>query len=273
MAGTPKEAAVFCLPLGKASGVFFIWKTLTKLIIQHSCVNVRPADVLSCQVFVILPPSLANYFWSGWQYSKACKYVKRWCEPGSNTTQCLRGPTKAQWYTDKHGTFSTPTQTKAQFSSSALLFLSCSHGSQSKTLKGEALHIYWSMFMSYLSSIHLPETPDKIHLILQSTAQALPGHPPSIHARHDKACPCEDSLLTPLFQMVSDARTDQSLFWEWLHCKDIREGLQGFLFLKLATQIVRKALPKTSLTGGSSDVGLTEYKRGTWNELILKSAV
>lgn len=145
MAGTPKEAVVSHLPLDKASG--FLWKTPTKLIIQHSCVDVRPADVLSRQVFAFRPPSLANYFCSGWQYLKACKYVKRWCEPGSNTTQCLRGPTKAQWYTDKHGTFSTPTQTKALFSSSTLLFLSCSHGSQSKTLKGGALLIYWSTFL------------------------------------------------------------------------------------------------------------------------------
>lgn len=163
-------------------------------------------------------------------YLNACKYVKRWCEPGSNTTQCLRGPTKAQWYTDKHGTFSTPTQTKAPFSSSAHLFLSCCHGSQSKTLKGGALSIYWSTFYAELFITHPPPWNIKIHLILQSKPQALHGHPPSIHARHDKACPCDNSLLTLLFQMVSVVLTDQSLFWEWLHHKDIREGLQGFFF-------------------------------------------
>lgn len=252
MAGTPKEAVVSCIPLDKASG--FLWKTPTKLIIQHSCVNVRPADVLSRQVFAFLPPSLADYFWSGWQYLKACKYMKRWCEPGSNTTQCLRGPTKAQWYTDKHGTFSTPTQTKALFFYSAVINLSCSHGSQSKTLKGGALPIYWSTFiLCYLSPIHLPVIPDKIHLILQSKPQALHGHPPSIHARHDKACPCDNSLLTLLFRMVSVTLTDQSLYLRMIasqgHQRRTSRLFFFFFLLKLATQIVRKALPKTSLTG------------------------
>lgn len=72
---------------------------------------------------------------------------------------------------------------------------------------------YWSTFiLSYVAPIHLPERPDKFHLILQSTPQAPHGHPPFIHARHDKACPCENSLLTLLFRMVSGPRTDQSLF-------------------------------------------------------------
>lgn len=129
---------------------------------------------------------------------KACKYEKRWCEPGSNTTQCLRGPTKAQWYTDKHGTFST--QTNVMFSSITLLVHSCSHGSQSKTLKVGALPMYWSTFtLSYSSPIQLPEMPDKIHSSLQSKPQALHGHWPSIHARHDTACPCNNSLLTLRF--------------------------------------------------------------------------
>lgn len=153
--------------------------------------------------------------------------MKRWCEPGSNTTQCLRGPTKAQWYTDKHGTFSTPTQTKALFSSSALPFLSCSHGSQSKTLKGGALPIYWSTYVIYHSSTSLKYHTKSIWFY-SPKPQALHGNPPFIHARHDKACPCDNSLLTLLFEVVSVTLTDQSLFWEWLHHKDIREGLQGF---------------------------------------------
>lgn len=63
--------------------------------------------------------------------------------------------------------------------------------------------------------------------------QALHGHPSSIHARHDKACPCDNSLLTLLF---SDGQChshwSKPLFWEWLHHKDIREGLQGFFYTK-----------------------------------------
>lgn len=209
----------------------------------------RPADVLS-QVSTFLPPSLANKFWSGWQYLKACKYVKRWCEPGSNTTQCLRGPTKAQWYTDKHGTFST--QTKAIFSSTTLLFHSCSHGSQSKNLKVGALPIYWSTFiLSYLSPIQLPEMPDKIHSILQSKPHALHGHWPSIHARHDKACPCNNSLLTLLFQMVRVSLAGQSFFfWEWLHHKDIREGFQGFFFSKAGNSNFPKSSTEDIIHGG-----------------------
>lgn len=112
----------------------------------------------------------------------------------------------------------------------------------------EGLYLFIGPRLCYLSPIQLLEISDKIHLILQSKPQALHGHPSSIH-RHDKACPCDNSLLTLLFQIVSVTLTDQILFWEWLHHKDIREGLQGFVFLKLATQIVRKALPKTPLTG------------------------
>lgn len=134
--------------------------------------------------------------------------MKRWCEPGSNTTQCLRGPTKAQWYTDKHGTFSTLTQTTALFSSSALVFLSWTHGSQSKTLKGGCLSIYWSTVVL----ITRPPPWNTRQIPFNSTIQALHGHPPSIHARHNKVCPCDNSLLTLLYQMVSVALTDPTPF-------------------------------------------------------------
>lgn len=64
---------------------------------------------------------------------------------------------------------------QAQFFSSAL---ACSHGSQSKTLKGGALPSYWSMFTPcYLSPVHLPVISDKIHLILRTEPQALHGDP------------------------------------------------------------------------------------------------
>lgn len=167
--------------------------------------------------------------------------MKRWCEPGSNTTQCLRGPTKAQWYTDEHGTFST--QTKAILSSSStLLCHSCSHGSQSKTLKVGALPSYWSTFtLSCSSLIQLPEMPDKkkIHSILQVKPQALHGHWPSIHGRHDTACPCDNSLLTLLSQMVSLA--DQSFFFlRMIASQGHQRRTSSYLFffsLKLAIQL------------------------------------
>lgn len=60
-----------------------------------------------------------------------------------------------------------------------------------------------------LSSIHLPDIPHKVLFVLQFQTQALHGRPLSIHARHDKACPCDNSPLTLLFEMVS--LTDQSL--------------------------------------------------------------
>lgn len=117
---------------------------------------------------------------------------------------------------------------QAQFFSSAL---ACSHGSQSKTLKGGALPSYWSMFTPcYLSPVHLPVISDKIHLILRTEPQALHGDPAFLHARHDKACPCDNSMHTLLLQMVIVTLTDQSLFWDWLYHKDFREGLQGFFF-------------------------------------------
>lgn len=157
--------------------------------------------------------------------------MKRWCKPGSNTTQCLRGPTKAQWYTDRHGTFSTLTQTKALFFSSALPLLSCIHGSQSKTLKGGALPFYyWSTFCVIDHPATSLKHQTKSIWFYSPNHKALHGHPPSIHARHDKACPCDNSLLTRLCQMVSVTLTDQILFWEWLHHKDIRDRLQGFFF-------------------------------------------
>lgn len=259
MAGAHKEAVVSCLLLDKASSFFsfFLWKTPTKLIIQHSCIDVRLADVLSGQEFTFLPRSGQLFFWSGCSFSKACKYVKRWCEAGSNTTQCSRGPTKAQWYTDKHGTFSTLTQTKALLSP-AHPFLSSSHGSQSKTLKGGALHNYWSMLMlCCLSPIPLPETSDKSIWFYSPKPQALQGHPPSIHARHDKACPCDNSLLTLPCQMDSVSLTDLSLFWEWLHHKYIKKDFKAVLFSKAGNSNCPKSTTRHHSLG-TSDTGLTE---------------
>lgn len=170
---------------------------------------------------------------------KACRYVKRWCEPGSNTTQCLRGPTKAQWCTDKHGTFSTLTQTK-QYSLLQLFHFFLVLMAVSLKPWREGLYLCIGPSLCYLSLIHLPEISDKFHLIIQSK-------PPSIHARHDKACPCDNSLLTLLFQMVSVTRTNQILFLRMIASQERRTS-RLFFYLKLATQIVRKALPKTSHT-------------------------
>lgn len=123
------------------------------------------------------------------------------------------------------------------YSLSVLLFLSCSHGSQSKTLKGGRsstfllVHVIPEIF--YHPSTSLKHQTKSIWFY-SPKPKALHGHPPFIHARHDKACPCDNSLLTLLVQMVSVTLTDQSLFWEWLHHKDTREGLQGFLFFSKA---------------------------------------
>lgn len=68
-----------------------------------------------------------------------------------------------------------------------------------------------------LSSIHLPDTPHKVLFVLQFQTQALHGHPPSIHARHDKACPCDNSPLTLLFVHWSNfdciTRTSEKAFF------------------------------------------------------------
>lgn len=116
----------------------------------------------------------------------------------------------------------------------------------------EGLYLFIGPRLCYLSPVHLPEISDKTHLILfySPNPRALRGHPPSIHARHDKACPCENSLLTLLFKMVSVTLTDQILFLRMIASQGHQRRTSRLLFyLKLATQIVRKALPKTSLTG------------------------
>lgn len=51
--------------------------------------------------------------------------------------------------------------------------------------------------------------------------------------------------------------------WEWLHHKDIRKGLQA----PSAPTLPKKAGNSNVLKSTNhSDMGLTEYKRGTWNE-------
>lgn len=163
----------------------------------------RPADDLFVsfffsprQVLALLPPSLI-VFKAGDVHLKACKYVKLWCEPGSNTTQCLRGPTKAQWYTDRHGTFSTLTQTSALLLRLYFPLVIMAVGQKPWR---EGLYLFIGprlrcvMYHPYPSTSLKYQT--KIHLILQSKPQALHGHPPSIHARHDKACPCDNSAVS-----------------------------------------------------------------------------
>lgn len=150
MAGISKEAVCFSherLSLNQNTHRTYL----------HSCINMRPADGLIWADFSF-STCISGCFEardSIWKPT-VCEI---WCEPGSNTTQCLRGPTKAQWYTDRHGTFSILTQTKA---------LHCgSNGSQSETLKGGALPGYWSAtFDCLLLPIHLPEWPDYIRILI-----------------------------------------------------------------------------------------------------------
>lgn len=170
---------------------------------------------------VFLPPSLARnlffrlffFFRSGWRYLKACTYVRRWCEPGSDTTQCLRGPTKAQWYTDRHGTFKhsdqkqcSPPATLSSFFALLLMAVSL------KTLKVGALpvllvHIYTELYITHPSpwnakrrSIRFPHGPQE-------------KKPTSSFAATEPRCtlgtlgttrrrPCNNSPLTLLFQVV-----------------------------------------------------------------------
>lgn len=181
--------------------------------------------------------------------------MKRWCEPGSNTTQCLRGPTKAQWYTDKHGTFSTLTQTTPLHFS-----FSYSNGSQSKTLKGEVLSIYWSMFVICHPTVSLKHHTNPS--ILQSQPQAVHHRPPSIHARHDKACPCDNSPLTLLLlQIVSVTLTFKAFLKN--DCITRMSETSRLFSLKLATQIVWKAQPTIRHHSlGNFDVDLLISKRG-----------
>lgn len=159
----------------------------------------RPADVLSYRV--LLPPSLANYFWSGWRYFESLqvweKMVRAWVQHHTVFKRSHKS-TMIHWQT---WDFQHSDQRNILFHySSSSLFSFGSHGSQSKTLKVGALPMYWSTFtLSYSSPIQLPEMPDKIHSSLQSKPQALHGHWPSIHARHDTACPCSNSLLTLRF--------------------------------------------------------------------------
>lgn len=92
---------------------------------------------------------------------------------------------------------------------------SSSHGSQSLTLKGRSQTIYWSTVICWrLSHSNLPEIPNSIHLTLAlSLSTLLIGW----------ACPGDNSLLTPWYQMASviptDKRTSEKDFeafsWSW----------------------------------------------------------
>lgn len=85
--------------------------------------------------------------------------------------------------------------------------------------------------LSHLSSIHLAEISEKICSILQSKSQALHSHPPSIHGRHDKVCPCGNSLLTAV-QMVSVALTNP--FLRMIASQGHQWKTSRHFFLKLA---------------------------------------
>ena len=127
------------------------------------------------------PPSLANYFWSGWQLFESLhvceKMVRAWVQ---HHTVFKEVPQKHNDTLTDMGLSALRLRPK-HYSLLLLLFhfSLVLNGSQSKTLKGVALPIYWSTF-SYLSLIHLPGTTNKIQLILQSKPQSS-SRPSTFH--------------------------------------------------------------------------------------------
>lgn len=199
-------------------------------------------------------------FRSGWRYLKACMYMRRWCEPGSDTTQCLRGPTKAQWYTDRHGTFKhsdqkqcSPPATLSSFFALLLMAVSL------KTLKVVALpvllvHIYTELYITHPSpwnakcrSIRFPHGPQGKKKPTSSFAATEPQCTLGTTRRR----PCNNSLLTLLFQVVkvSPCLTPQSSVFVLSENDCIirasEKDFKAFFFLnhsslKLATRIFHK---------------------------------
>lgn len=240
MADTPKEAVVCHLPLDKTSGLS--WKTLMKVFIQHSCINVRSVDVLSGRV----KHSYLCHWLIIWKWVTAFeslqayeKMVRAWVQ---NHTVFKRShkSTMIHWQTwdFQHSDQSTIVFPHSSvLLSFALLLLTVSQ----KPWKGGAPHLYWSMCVCI---IYDPSASLKYQT--RSISFYSPNHKPfvAIHllymrgtARHGTAHSLWNSLLTPLFQMVSLTLADQSHFGEWLHRKDIREGFQVVVFCKAGNSI------------------------------------
>lgn len=168
------EAVASCLETDKASVFclcffffvcFLIWKTPTKLIIQHNCVDERPADVFFRRVLALLTPFLANYFWSRWQHFERLqiceKMVRVWVQ---HHTVFWEVPQKHIDTLTNMGLSALRLRPKHY----SVHLHSSSHGSQSLTLKGRSRTIYWSTVIWWrLSHSNLPEIPNSIHSTLQ----------------------------------------------------------------------------------------------------------
>lgn len=106
-----------------------------------------------CSLF--LAPSLANCFWSGW-LEKPASIVKRWCKPGSNTTQCLKRSHKSTMIHWQTWDFQHSDQSTVLFFHFSLVLMAVS-------LKPwrEGLHLFIGPHLCNLSLTHLPESSVK----------------------------------------------------------------------------------------------------------------
>lgn len=147
-----------CLPLDKASGFFFLYEKHPQSLLYNiaaSMWGLLMFYLVKCLRF--LPPSLANYFWSEWQYFNACKYVKRWCEPGSKTTQCFKRSHKStmiHWQTwDFQHSDSDQSTTLFLFFYFSLVLMAVS---LKPWREGGALPFYWSTLFPRYFITHPP---------------------------------------------------------------------------------------------------------------------
>lgn len=124
---------------------------------------------------------------------------------GPTPHSVLRGPTKAHWYTDKHGTFSTPTQTKALLCSSAFIF------SWQSVFNSEGKISNYLLVHCYLVTLITQQPPwnTKQHPFNATAENLKPSLLSTLLIRW--ACPRDNSLLTPWYQMASVIPTDKSL--------------------------------------------------------------
>lgn len=194
------EAVVSRLPLDKASNFFFKYEKHPQSLLYNIAASLWGLLMFfTPQVLAFLPPSnlLLKQVIASESLQVCENMVRAWVQhhtvfkevPQKHNDTLTNMGLSALWLRPKHYFF---------------FLCSCSFSlilmAVSRKLWREVLYLfYWSTFtLSNLSAIHLPEIPNRNHLILQSKHRALHGHPPSIHARHDKACPCDNPLLTLL---------------------------------------------------------------------------
>lgn len=176
MAGTPKEAVVSHLPLDKPQ--VFSWKTPTKLIIQRSCIDVRPADVLSWQVLAILPAFLANRFEAGDSIWKPARMWKDGASLGPTPHSVLEVPQKHNDTLTNMGLSAFWLRPKPLSSSTSTLLLLVLMAVSLKPWR-EGLNLWIGPRYTVLSSIRLPEISDQNPFILvKTTSPSWPIHLP-----------------------------------------------------------------------------------------------